>query len=397
MDFLKGKKMKVKKCVCIVMDSVGIGALPDAARFGDEGSHTLGHVMEQTGIKLTNLCKLGLANIEDCGLPGRVDKPLGCYAKAAEKFDGKDTTGGHWEMAGLVLDRPFPTFPNGFPKELMAQFEAAIGRKTLGNRAASGTKIIQELGDEHMRTGYPIVYTSADSVFQIAAHEQVIPPEELYEICHTARKLLQGPWRVGRVIARPFIGQSGQYVRTERRRDFSVKPPEDTMLDVLKKNGFETVGIGKIEDIFAQQGLTDIRHTTNNTDGIRATLAAQKEAFSGLVFTNLVDFDMLYGHRNDVKGYAEALLEFDSALPEIIRALGPEDLLIITADHGCDPTTPSTDHSREYVPIVCTGPRLGRGVDLGIRDTFADISATILDFFGLPPMAHGTSFYAKIR
>ena len=397
MDFLKGKKMKAKKCVCIVMDSVGIGALPDAACFGDEGSHTLGHVMEQTGIKLTNLCKLGLANIEGCGLPGRVDNHLGCYGKAAEKFDGKDTTGGHWEMAGLVLDRPFPTFPNGFPKELMAQFEAAIGRKTLGNRAASGTKIIQELGDEHVKTGHPIVYTSADSVFQIAAHEQVIPPEELYEICHTARKLLQGPWRVGRVIARPFIGQSGQYVRTERRRDFSVKPPEDTMLDVLKKNGFETVGIGKIEDIFAQKGLTDIRHTTNNTDGIRATLVAQKQAFSGLVFTNLVDFDMLYGHRNDVKGYAEALLEFDSALPKIIRALGPEDLLIITADHGCDPTTPSTDHSREYVPIVCTGPRFGRGVDLGIRDTFADISATILDFFGLPPMAHGTSFYAKIR
>ena len=325
MDLLKGTVMNGKKCICIVLDSVGIGALPDAGRSGDEGSHTLLHVM-QAGYSLSNLCAMGLANIDGCGLPGKVESPKGCYGKAAERFQGKDTTGGHWEIAGLVLDRPFPTFPQGFPKPCIQEFEKRIGRHVIGNRAESGTKIIQELGDEHVCTGFPIVYTSADSVFQIAAHEEVIPVETLYEICREARRLLDGPWRVGRVIARPFTGHSGAYVRTKRRKDFSVQPPGNTMLDVLQKAGLETMGIGKIEDIFAQRGLSRIEHTTDNASGIQATLRAMQQPFQGLVFTNLVDFDMLYGHRNDVKGYGEALTVFDNALPELIAALGPEDL-----------------------------------------------------------------------
>ena len=387
--------MNDKKCVCIVLDSVGIGELPDADRFGDQGSHTLLHTME-AGVALPHLCALGLANIDGCGLPGRVDQPQGNFGKAAERFLGKDTTGGHWEIAGLVLDKPFPTFPDGFPEDFIEKFERKIGRKVLGNRAESGTKIIQELGDEHVRTGNPIVYTSADSVFQIAAHEDVIPVEELYEICRQARALLQGPWRVGRVIARPFTGTSGAYVRTKRRKDFSVQPPGDTMLDILSQAGYQTLGIGKIEDIFAQKGLTQIQHTTDNESGIQATITAMRENRNGLIFTNLVDFDMLYGHRNDVIGYGRALQTFDEKVPEILSALGPEDLLIITADHGCDPTTPSTDHSREYIPILVAGPSIKKGINLGIRDTFADISATILDFFGLKNPLAGTSFYHEI-
>ena len=389
--------MNGKKCICIVLDSVGIGETPDAARFDDEGSHTLKHVMEAGGAKLENLCALGLANIDGCDLPGAVKAPAGCFGKAAERFLGKDTTGGHWEIAGLILDKPFPTFSKGFPPQLMQAFEQAIGTKTLGNVAESGTRILQRLGDEHVRTGYPIVYTSADSVFQIAAHEDVIPVEKLYEICRKARALLDGPWRVGRVIARPFTGESGAYVRTKRRKDFSVTPPGDTMLDVISRAGLTTLGIGKIEDIFAQKGLTDIRHTTDNQSGIQTTLEAMGEAFSGLIFTNLVDFDMLYGHRNDVQGYAAALEAFDRQVPALLKAMGPEDLLIITADHGCDPTTASTDHSREYVPILAAGPAMRRGADLGVRDTFADIAATIVDFFGLPAWPRGTSFYPEIR
>ena len=395
MDLLKGTVMNGKKCICIVWDSVGIGALPDASRFGDEGSHTLLHVM-QAGYPLPNLCAMGLANIDECRLPGKVESPKGCYGKAAERFQGKDTTGGHWEIAGLVLDKPFPTFPQGFPKPCIQEFEKRIGRQVIGNRAESGTKIIQELGDEHVRTGFPIVYTSADSVFQIAAHEEVIPVETLYEFCREARRLLDGPWRVGRVIARPFTGHSGAYVRTKRRKDFSVQPPGNTMLDVLQKAGLETMGIGKIEDIFAQRGLSRIEHTTDNASGIQATLRAMQQPFQGLVFTNLVDFDMLYGHRNDVKGYGEALTVFDNALPELIAALGPEDLLIVTADHGCDPATPSTDHSREYIPILAMGPAAKAGVNIGVRDTFADIAATILTFFGMDNPLQGTSFYQQI-
>lgn len=389
--------MNGKKCICIVLDSVGIGEMPDAARFGDAGSHTLKHVMEQGGAKLENLCALGLANIDGSGLPGAVKAPQGCFGKAAERFLGKDTTGGHWEIAGLILDEPFPTFPQGFPAKLMQAFERAIGTKTLGNVAESGTRILEELGDEHVRTGYPIVYTSADSVFQIAAHEDVIPVARLYDICRQARTLLDGPYRVGRVIARPFTGASGAYVRTKRRKDFSVAPPGETMLDAISGAGHTTLGIGKIEDIFAQKGLTDIRHTTDNRSGTEATLAAMGEAFSGLIFTNLVDFDMLYGHRNDARGYAAALEAFDKRLPALLAAMGPEDLMIITADHGCDPTTASTDHSREYVPILAAGPGIRRGVNLGVRDTFADLAATIVAFFGLPAWPCGTSFYPEIK
>ncbi len=387
--------MNGKKCICIVLDSVGIGALPDASRFGDEGSHTLLHVM-QAGYPLPNLCAMGLANIDECRLPGKVESPKGRLRKGGRTVSRQGYHRRALGNCGVGFGQPFPTFPQGVPKPCIQEFEKRIGRQVIGNRAESGTKIIQELGDEHVRTGFPIVYTSADSVFQIAAHEEVIPVETLYEFCREARRLLDGPWRVGRVIARPFTGHSGAYVRTKRRKDFSVQPPGNTMLDVLQKAGLETMGIGKIEDIFAQRGLSRIEHTTDNASGIQATLRAMQQPFQGLVFTNLVDFDMLYGHRNDVKGYGEALTVFDNALPELIAALGPEDLLIVTADHGCDPATPSTDHSREYIPILAMGPAAKAGVNIGVRDTFADIAATILTFFGMDNPLQGTSFYQQI-
>jgi phosphopentomutase len=314
----------------------------------------------------------------------------------AERSAGKDTTSGHWELMGLILDRPFPVYPDGFPPEIIGAFEQAIGRPVLGNRPASGTEIIAELGEQHLRTGYPIVYTSADSVFQIAAHEEVIPVEDLYRYCLIARRLLAGKHGVGRVIARPFLGRPGAFYRTARRRDFSLPPPRPTLLDRLKEHGHEVVGIGKIEDIFAGRGLTRIYHTEDNQDGVAKTLEALKQSASGLVFTNLVDYDMLYGHRNDPVGYARALEQFDARVPEIISALRPRDFLVITADHGCDPTTPGTDHTREYVPLLALVAGNGEARDLGTRETFADVAATLAEVFGLPAPEAGTSFWGEM-
>ena len=346
------------------------------------------------------MASLGLGNIEgtDIDLLGKTASPKGCYGKMAEASNGKDTTTGHWEIAGIVTENPFPTFTEtGFPKEIMDKIEAAIGRKTIGNYAASGTVIINELGDEHVKTGYPIVYTSADSVFQIACHEDVIPVDELYKICETARELLVGDYAVARVIARPFIGKgNGNYTRTERRKDFSLAPTSTTLLDLVKEKGMTVAAIGKIEDIFEHRGMTVTDHTTNNHDGIEKTIDYLKKDFEGLLFTNLVDTDMIYGHRNDVKGYAEAVMYFDSKLPEIMSVMKDDDILFITADHGCDPTTPSTDHSREYVPLLVCGKNVKGGVDLGVRKTFADVGATIAEYLGIDERFGAESFLKDI-
>lgn len=386
-----------KRAILIVLDSAGIGALPDAAAFGDEGANTLGNIRRVRGrLALPNLYRLGLANIEGSTLPDVVTSPAGAFGRCAEHTLAKDTTCGHWEMAGLPLDKPFRTYPNGFPAELMHRFEQAIGRGTLGNCVASGTEIIQRLGDEHVRTGFPIVYTSADSVFQIAAHERVIPVEQLYQICETARSLLTGDNLVGRVIARPFIGSSGAYQRTERRRDYALPPFSDTILDALDGAGFPVVGIGKIEDIFCHRGVTMVDHTRNNPDGIAATQRFIESGEGAFIFVNLVDFDMLYGHRNDVEGYAAALEAFDRALPAMLGALRENDILMVTADHGCDPTTPGTDHTREYIPLVVAGPHVRSGVNLGTRDTFADIGATVYEYLTGNRWRVGNSFLNDI-
>jgi len=345
----------MKRAVIIVMDSVGIGELPDAAKYGDTGSNTLGNIAAAIkGFSLPNLERLGLGNID--GIKGfkAQPEPLGCYGRMAEQSAGKDTTTGHWEIAGIILDRPFPVYPDGFPADIIEEFERRINTKILGNVAASGTEIIKQLGQQHVMTGYPIVYTSADSVFQIAAHEEVIPIERLYEICRIARDLLQGEHAVGRVIARPFIGSDGNFTRTDRRRDFSLKPVGKTILDCAVEKGYQVKAVGKIEDIFGGRGITEAVHTHDNMDGVNRTLEYMREDFEGIIFTNLVDFDMIYGHRNNVEGYAEALRKFDERVPEILDALKPEDILMITADHGCDPTTGSTDHSREYVRCLYT-------------------------------------------
>lgn len=386
-----------KRAILIVLDSAGIGALPDAAAFGDEGANTLGNIRQVRGrLALPNLYRLGLANIEGSTLPDVAASPAGAFGRCAERTLAKDTTCGHWEMAGLPLDKPFRTYPNGFPADLMRRFEQAIGRGTLGNCLASGTEIIQRLGDEHVRTGFPIVYTSADSVFQIAAHEQVIPVEQLYQICETARNLLTGDNLVGRVIARPFIGSSGAYQRTERRRDYALPPFSDTILDALDGAGLPVVGIGKIEDIFCHRGVTIVDHTRNNPDGIAATQRFIESGEGAFLFVNLVDFDMLYGHRNDVEGYAAALEAFDRALPAMLGALRENDILMVTADHGCDPTTPGTDHTREYIPLVVAGPHVRAGVNLGTRDTFADIGATVYEYLTGSRWRVGNSFLSDI-
>jgi phosphopentomutase len=382
------------RVVLLVLDSAGIGEMPDADQYDDQGSDTLGHVFAHRPVNVPNLRRYGIANIKPAAL-SPVETPDGAFGRAAIASNGKDTTTGHWEMAGLLTDVPFPTYPNGFPPELIEAFENAIGRKTLGNKPASGTEIIKELGEEHITTGSPIVYTSADSVFQIAAHESVIPLPELYRMCEIARRLLDGPHRVGRVIARPFIGAPGQFKRTEARRDYAIEPPEPTLLDVLKDAGLETVAVGKIASIFCYRGLTKKIAAGNNTASVDGTLEALKQTDRGLIFVNLVDFDMLYGHRNDVEGYARALEEFDARLPEIEALLKEDDALMITADHGCDPITPSTDHSREYVPILAYGRRVRRGADLGIRRSLADIGQTIAENFDLKLKA-GESFLAQI-
>ncbi|MEW6770890.1 MAG: phosphopentomutase [Bacillota bacterium] len=373
----------IRKVVIVILDGAGVGALPDAARYGDAGSNTLGNLAEKVGgLDLPHLRSLGLGNIAPIkGVPPAAN-PAAAWGKMAERSPGKDTTTGHWELAGVVLDRPFPVYPQGFPPEVIDTFEARIGRRVLGNKPASGTAVIEELGAEHLRTGCPIVYTSADSVFQIAAHEEVIPVEELYRMCRIAREILTGEHAVARVIARPFTGRPGSFRRTERRHDFSLPPPRPTVLDALVSRGYAVVGVGKIQDIFAGRGVTRSIPVKNNPDNIQKTIAAVREMAPGLVFTNLVDFDTLYGHRNDPDGFARALKEFDSALPELMGAVAADGMLFITADHGCDPTTPSTDHSREYVPLLVWGPRLAGGVPLGTRATFADVGATIAAFFG---------------
>ena len=385
----------MKRAVIIVLDSVGIGELPDAENYGDVGSNTLGNIAAQIEqFRLPNLEKLGMGNIAPLKGVNPQNYCEGCYGKMAEKSVGKDTTTGHWELAGLLLEKPFPGYPNGFPEEIIREFENAIHMKTIGNVVASGTEIIKQLGEEHMKTGSPIVYTSADSVFQIAAHEETIPIEKLYEMCRIARAMLNGEHSVGRVIARPFIGTPGNFNRTDRRRDFSLSPIGKTILDSVVEKGYEVKAVGKIEDIYNKQGITDAVHTHDNMDGINKTLDYLMQEFQGILFTNLVDFDMLYGHRNNVKGYADALMKFDERLPEILQALKEEDLLFIVADHGCDPTTPSTDHSREYVPLLVYGKKQKKNINLGIRSTFADVAATIAEYLNVNAPVHGISFYS---
>lgn len=389
--------MNIDRVTLIVLDSVGAGALPDAGHYGDTESNTLAHTARAVGgLKLPNLERMGLGNIlEVDGVPP-VAKPAAAYGKMAEQSAGKDTTTGHWEIAGVILERPFPVYPHGFPAELIREYEERIGRPVLGNKVASGTIIIDELGAEHVATGFPIVYTSADSVFQVAAHEEVIPLDELYQICRVAREMLTGKHAVGRVIARPFEGRPGAFKRTTNRHDFSLKPVGKTLLDLLKENGWPVVAVGKIEDIFAGEGITRAIHTRGNADGVDQTLKAMGESERGLIFTNLVDFDMLYGHRNNPRGYADSLEDFDRRLPEIERALHMNELLMITADHGCDPTVAGTDHTREYVPLLVYGRSLPGGLDLGIRETFADVAATVADSFGLQ-FAVGKSFLPELK
>lgn len=383
----------VNRVVLIVMDSVGAGELPDAKLYNDEGSNTLGNISKKVGgLKLPNLQKLGLGNIDGIkGFEGE-KKPVGSYGRSLEKSPGKDTTTGHWEIAGLILDQAFPTYPDGFPQDVISEFEKRIGTKSIGNYPASGTAIIQDLGDEHVKTGYPIVYTSADSVFQIAAHEDVIPLERLYEICQIARNMLVGEHAVGRIIARPFIGSNGEYKRTTNRRDFSLKPIRKTILNNIVEKGLDVCAVGKIEDIYGGYGITKAVHTKSNMDGVDKTIEYMKEPTKGLIFTNLVDFDMLYGHRNDVEGYANALREFDAKIPEIIDALRDDDVLIITADHGCDPTTSSTDHSREYIPMLVYGKSIKSGINLGTRESFSDIGKTIGEMLSVQNEISGESF-----
>ena len=383
-----------QRVIWIVLDSVGIGAMPDAASYGDEGSDTLGNIAQTGRLELPNLCRLGLANIKRLAGLGSMESPAGAYGKCALASPGKDTTTGHWEMAGIILDRPFPVYPDGFPPDIIQAFETQTGRKALGNKAASGTEIIKELGAEHVRTGSPIVYTSADSVFQIAAHEAVIPVPELYRECEIARAILQGPHEVGRVIARPFEGEVGAFRRTANRHDYAVPPPPGMLLDQLHSHEVPVYAIGKISDIFLGRGITHSVRTAGNADGMSRTLEAMREQSNGLIFVNLVDFDQLYGHRNDVDGYARALEAVDRWLPQL--DLQDRDALILTADHGCDPTTASTDHSREYTPLLVYGERVRAGVNLGVRASLADIGQTVAQNFGTSIPA-GTSFLTDIQ
>ena len=385
-----------ERVIWVVLDSVGIGELPDAAEYGDVGRNTLGHIAESRALKTPNLVRLGLANIAPLKHLQPAGAPLGAYGKGVTHSPGKDTTTGHWEMAGVWLDQAFPVYRNGFPPDLIAEFERLIGRKTIGNKPASGTEIIKELGEEHVRTGKPIVYTSGDSVFQIAAHEDAIPLAELYRMCEIARKLLDGPHRVGRVIARPFAGPVGNFARTSRRHDYAVDPPKPMLLDVLAERRVPVFGIGKIHDIYNGRGVQDYVTTKNNVDGMQKLGAALQARKNGLIFCNLVDFDMLYGHRKDVEGFAKSLEESDGLLAELLPKLGPTDLLMITADHGCDPDPrwATTDHSREYVPILAYSPAGRAGVNLGVRETLADMGQTIAENFGAT-IPHGTSFFRE--
>jgi phosphopentomutase len=390
--------MAFSRIIWVVLDSVGIGALPDADEYGDAGRSTLGHIAGSRPLAIPKLVRLGLANIEPLANLSPASAPSGCFGKGATRSPGKDTTTGHWEMAGIWLQQAFPVYPQGFPREVMQAFESAIGRKTLGNKPASGTEILKELGAEHVRTGYPIVYTSGDSVFQIAAHEEVIPVAELYRYCEMARKILDGPHRVGRVIARPFTGEPGNFRRTERRHDYAVEPPRPMLLDVLAERGVAVLAIGKIHDIYNGRGVENYVTTKSNGDGMEKLRLALERQQSGLVFANLVDFDMLYGHRKDVEGFARSLEEFDVLLGPLLGSLRETDLLLITADHGCDPDPawPTTDHSREYVPILAYSPGGQQGRDLGVRATLADMGQTVAQNFG-GEIPHGESFLAEIE
>jgi phosphopentomutase len=385
-----------RRVTWIVLDSVGIGAMPDAAAYGDPpGADTVGNIARLRGLRLPNLARLGLGNIKPLAGIAPAEAPAGAYGRCALASPGKDTTTGHWEMVGIHLARPFPLFPHGFPPEIMHDFERRIGRRSLGNKAASGTEIIKELGEEHMRSGSPIVYTSADSVFQVAAHEEVIPLWELYKICDTAREILRGPWEVGRVIARPFLGTPGHFARTPNRHDYAVPPPKGMLLDQLEQRGVTIHSVGKIFDVFLGRGIRESDKSNNNADGMEKTLAALASTPEGLIFVNLVDFDQQYGHRNDIEGYGAALEQFDAWLPQLESALGDDDLLVLTADHGCDPTVPGTDHTREYVPLLAAGRQVRRGVDLGLRATLSDIGQTVAANFGAH-LSEGTSFLPQI-
>jgi phosphopentomutase len=389
--------MKIRRVILIVLDSVGCGDAPDATSYGDEGSNTIANTARAVGgMRLPNLAELGLGNIAVIeGVPP-TSSSRGAFGRLTEVSAGKDTTTGHWELAGIILEQPFPVYPQGFPEELVSRFENAIGRKVLGNIPASGTEIIVQLGEEHFRTGKPIIYTSADSVFQIAAHEEIIPLPELYAMCQTARDMLVGEHAVGRVIARPFVGRPGAFSRTENRRDFSLVPLRPTILDSIKEAGHEVAAVGKIEDIFANCGITRSDHTGNNMAGVEAVLRFLKEDFEGLIFANLVDFDAIYGHRNNPKGYAQALEEFDQRLPEILEAMNDSDVLMITADHGNDPTTPSTDHSRERTPVLIAGYHVNPNTDIGTRESFTDIAASIAELLCVKWSGAGKSFAGQI-
>ena len=388
--------MSFRRIIWIVLDSVGIGEMPDAAAYGDAGSDTLGNIAKLRRLNLPNFSRLGLGNIKPLTGITPSPAPIANYGRCTLASPGKDTTTGHWEMVGIHLDIPFPVHPGGFPTEWITEFEDKIGRKSLGNKAASGTEIIKELGEEHIRTGSPIVYTSADSVFQIAAHEDVIPVWELYKICETAREMLRGEREVGRVIARPFSGEPGHFARTSNRKDYAVPPPKGMLLDQLADAKVVVHSIGKIFDVFLGRGIQEYDKTKSNADGMEKTLEALRDTPTGLIYVNLVDFDQLFGHRNDVEGYALALEEADAWLPSLEAALAPEDLVIFTADHGCDPTTPSTDHSREYVPLLVFGPGAKQGVNLGLRATLSDIGQTVAETFGVK-IGKGESFLAAIQ
>ena len=379
-----------------MLDSVGAGALPDAAAYGDDGSDTLGNIDRLVPLRVPTLRRLGLSRVAAIHGDDRSHTPEGAFGRMAESSPGKDSVTGHWELAGLVLERPFPVFPDGFPPEVMDAFERRIGRQTLGNKAASGTAIIDELGPEHLRTGHPIVYTSADSVFQIAAHEDVIPVPQLYEFCEIAFEIVAAGRGVGRVIARPFVGRPGAFARTANRRDFALTPFAPTLLDGLTHAGIPVVAIGKIQDLFAGRGIAAAVHTKSDDHGMDEIFRALDAWPRGLIFANLVDFDTIYGHRNDVAGYAANLERFDARLAALLPRVGAGDVLFVTADHGNDPTTPSTDHSREHVPVLGFGPAVRPGVDLGVRGTYADLGQTIASLFAIEPLAHGTSFLGEI-
>lgn len=388
----------MKRVVLIVLDSVGVGEMPDAQMYGDKGSHTLDHTFEAcNGLNIPNLKKLGLGNIEGVKALGKEESVIGAFGKGSEKSIGKDTVTGHWEIGGVILDKPLNTYPDGFSDKIINEFkEKTKIDGILGNKVASGTAIIEELGEEHVKTGYPIIYTSADSVFQIAAHEEVIGLDNLYKMCEIAREMLVGENVVGRVIARPFVGEVGSFKRTSNRRDYALDPFGKTALEYIKENGMSVAAVGKIEDIYNGKGVTEAVHIKNNMDGVDKTLEYMDKIDNGLIFTNLVDFDMLYGHRNDPKGYGKAIEDFDGRLNEIYSKLRDEDILIITADHGCDPTTESTDHSREYIPILVYGKKVKGGTELGIRDSFTDIGKSILHYLGIDNNLEGKSFISEI-